>query len=262
MGKKRTGLQSNIASIFSGVPIPKKGQPGSEPPGPGAKPEGSAGLKPPASPPRVPAPPSPVPAAVRPPVQPIPEVPPARVPPAPAAERKISRIPSKIPRRKKVRAARPGAGVSPIRQKVSIALILLLSVALFVILAKPFGTPGSGPAASDNVGPAVANVSPRANVKIDWPVPDVYPADLRDPMASGTPEQTIPETPDVLIVKGITYSDERRFAVIGTQTVQEGDTVEGTNIKIVRINRDSVEFEDQTGKTWIQRVQSENSPSK
>ena len=146
---------------------------------------------------------------------------------------------------------------------MSIVLIVILSVALYFILAKPFGAPGSSPVGPNIAGPVTPNVPPKANVRIDWPVPDVYPVDLRDPMVAGTQEQGVPQTPkDVLVVKGITYSEERRFAVIGTQTVQEGDTVEGTDIKVVRINPDSVEFEDGTGKTWTQRVQAENNSNK
>ena len=37
MAKKRTGLQSEIAGIFSGVPVPKKGGPRSQPGGPSPK---------------------------------------------------------------------------------------------------------------------------------------------------------------------------------------------------------------------------------
>jgi len=262
MAKKRTGLQSNIASIFSGVPIPKKGQPGSEPPGQAGKGDVPAVGKPPGPQPRVPAPPSPVPSAVRPAVAPIPEIAP-RVVPAAAAERKVTPLPSKVPSRKKVKAAGPGAGVSPARQKVSIAMVVILSLLLVVLLGKPFGRSGPGPAApGGTVGPAAAAAAPRANVKIDWPVPAVYPADLRDPMVSGPKEQVVVLTPDVLIVKGITYSEERKFAVIGTLTVQEGDTVEGTDIKVIKINPDSVEFEDGTGKRWTQRVQGESSSNK
>ena len=261
MAKKRTGLQGSISAIFSGVPIPKKGQPGSEPPSAAAKPDGFERPKPPASQPRVPAPPSSGPAAAKPTVQPIPEIAP-RVIPMAAPERKISPVPSKVPRRRKAAAPGPGAGVSPTRQRVSIALIVILSVLLFVLLGKPFGKSRLGPAAPGSVGPAAASVAPRASVKIDWPVPDVYPADKRDPMASGTQEQIVPQTPDTLVVKGITYSEEKRFAIIGIQTVQEGDTVQGTDVKVTKINPDSVEFEDSTGKTWTQRVQGENNSNK
>ncbi len=258
MAKKRTGLQGSISAIFSGVPIPKKGQPGSEPPAPAAKPDASAGAKPPAPQPKVPAPPSGVPAAARPAVQPIPEIAP-RVIPAAAPERKVSPVVSKVPRRQKSPTRGPGAGVSRTRQGVSIALIVILSVLLFVLLGKPFGGSRPGPAApGSSVGPAVAAAAPKANVKIDWPVPDVYPANLRDPMAWGTQQVIVPQTPDTLVIKGIVYSDERKDAIIGIQTVQEGSTVDGTDIKVTKINPDSVEFEDSSGKKWTQRVQGEN----
>lgn len=255
MAKKRTGLQSNIASIFSGVPVPKKGQPGSEPPSGAPKTDGSDRPKPPASQSRVPAPPSPVSPAVRPPVQPIPEIPPARVPPTAVPERKISQVPSRIPPRKKARAPGAGAGVSPTRQKVSIAMVLTLSVLLFVVLAKPFGARRSGRVAPGNSGPAVAGVLPRANVKIDWPVPNVYPADLRDPMMAESQAEVPVETPGKLVVTAITYSEDRKIANVGTQMLSEGDMVPGTTIKVRTIEINRVEFEDETGKTWWQEVQ-------
>jgi type II secretory pathway component PulC len=77
-------------------------------------------------------------------------------------------------------------------------------------------------------------------------------------MVSGSQQQTTIETPNVLVVKGITYSEDRKYAVIGTQTVQEGDTVQGTKIKIKKIYPNSVEFEED-GKTWTQPVQNEGS---
>lgn len=254
MGKKRTGLQSNIASIFSGVPIPKKGQPGSGPPSPGTKPEGTEQPKPASPQPRV-APASPVAPASRPAVQPIPEIAPARVFPAAAPERKITQVPSKIPRVKRTGVS--GPGVSPTRQKVSVALIVILSVALYFLLAKPFGAPGSSEVGPSVAGPVKANIPPKANVRIDWPVPDVYPVDLHDPMVAGGQEQGVPETPNALVVTAITYSEDVRLAVVGTEMVREGDIVPGTAIKVKKIEPDGVEFEDETGKTWIQQVQSQ-----
>ena len=256
MGKKRTGLQSNIASIFSGVPIPKKGQPGSEPPSPGAKPEGGEQPKPASPQPRV-APASPVAPTSRPAVQPIPEIPPARAIPAAAPERKIAQVPSKIPRVKRTRPSGPGEAVSPTRKRVSIALVVILSVALYFILANPFGAPGSSEVGPSVAGPVTPKVQPKANVRIDWPVPEVYPVDLRDPMAAGALEQAVPQTPSALIVTAITYSEDVRVAVVGTEMVKEGDTVPGTAIKVRKIDPDGVEFEDETGKTWIQTVQSQ-----
>ncbi|MDP3026592.1 MAG: hypothetical protein Q8N63_02700 [Nanoarchaeota archaeon] len=59
----------------------------------------------------------------------------------------------------------------------------------------------------------------------------------------------------MLAVMAITYSNNRSFAVIKTpnetRVFQEGETVEG--IKITKINKDSVEFEE-GNKKWTQTV--------
>ena len=67
------------------------------------------------------------------------------------------------------------------------------------------------------------------------------------------PQEKI-ETPR-LVVMGIAYSEDRRFAVIGKRTVQEGDEILGATV--VRINRSSVEFE-MDGKRWTQEVEGES----
>jgi hypothetical protein len=134
-------------------------------------------------------------------------------------------------------------------------MVLILSVALFILLGKPFGTPRSGPAAPGNTGPVAASVSPRANVKIDWPVPDIYPADLRDPMIAGSQGEVQVQAPGKLVVTAITYSEDRKIANVGTQMLSEGDTVPGTTIKVKTIELNRVEFEDETGETWWQEVQ-------
>ena len=93
---------------------------------------------------------------------------------------------------------------------------------------------------------------------IDWQVPEVYPATLRDPMQFKAPPpppdtndtQTVTKTQEIEI-KGILYSKENPSAIIGTEIVYEGDTVSGA--KVVKINENSVEFE-MNGKTWTQKV--------
>jgi len=50
-------------------------------------------------------------------------------------------------------------------------------------------------------------------------------------------------------VAGILYSEDRPIAVIGTQSVHEGDVVHGA--KIVKIYKHKVEFE-KDGQTWTQ----------
>ncbi|MHC4682060.1 MAG: hypothetical protein ACYTEK_25625, partial [Planctomycetota bacterium] len=231
MAKKRTGLQSDISSIFSGVPIPKKGRSGSEPPDQ-KKPDSPNLPKPPVPQPKTgrpkaPAQPGPAPPVTQQPAQPIPVVPPAQVPPAAVPERKGRKVPKKLPRRRKERAFAPRAGASSARQKMSVALVVILSVVLVVVLARPFGATRRGPVAPGNNGPVTAGVLAVANVKIDWPEPGVYPANLRDPMISGSQGEIRTQTPDVLVVTAITYSEDVKLAVVGTEMLREGDTVQG-----------------------------------
>ena len=58
--------------------------------------------------------------------------------------------------------------------------------------------------------------------------------------------------PIKLVVNGIIYSLENPSAVVANQIVYEGDKVLGA--AIVKINRDSVEFE-MNGNKWTQKVQ-------
>ncbi len=248
MAKKRTGLQSQIASIFSGVPVPKKG---------GASAESPSAASPPAAPERPQPKAPPVPGSVlprtQPPVEPVREMPPARVTPPRIPEPKVGQIPA-VPRRKKERIVAPRPGVSSARQKVAVGMVVFLSILLVFLLVRPFQRRPSRPAASGLAGQAKAGVSPKANIKIDWPIPQRYPEDLRDPMLLGATQEVVTKTSDALVVRGITHSADRKFAVIGTETFKEGDTVQGATI--IKINPNSVEFE-KDGETWTQPVQSE-----
>jgi hypothetical protein len=71
---------------------------------------------------------------------------------------------------------------------------------------------------------------------------------------SSQKQQIIVETPGVLVVRGISWSEDFKIATIGTKYVQEGDIVPDTKIRVKKINRNSVEFEED-GKTWTQEVQ-------
>ena len=54
-----------------------------------------------------------------------------------------------------------------------------------------------------------------------------------------------------IVVRGIVWSEDSPAAVIGTQIIYQGQTVQGT--KILQITEDSVEFE-KDGKKWVQKV--------
>ena len=263
MAKKRTGLQSEIAGIFSGVPVPKKGGKRSQPDGPAAKPDdpsqkpaesaskssGSVIPKPVAPQPKVPAAPTP-----QKPVEPLPVAPRPKVTEVKVPERKKRRPPKKISRRRKDKLFAPKAGVSSSRQKTSIILFILLTTALVIVLARPYLASRRNSATSRTAGETSNSNSTRANIEIDWPMPPVYSVNLRDPMEVGSQRQIKVKTSDGLVVRGISYSEDRKYAVIGTQTVQEGDVIQGTTI--VEINPNNVVFE-KDGKRWSQEVQGE-----
>ena len=247
MAKRRTGLQSQIASIFSGVPIPKKGGSGSEPPG---APSQAAGPERPQ--PKTPPVPGAVPPKFQPPVEPVREIPPVKVAVPRVPEPKIGQIPT-VPRRKKEKFAAPRAGAaSSARQKIAVAMIVALSILLVVLLVRPFQKSAPGPAASGTAGQAKAIVSAKTNIRIDWPVPQKYPENIRDPMILGAQQEVRVDIHGVPVAKGVVTSEDRKYAIIGTQMVQEGDTVQGATV--IKINPDSVEFE-KDGKRWIQKVQ-------
>lgn len=251
MAKRRTGLQSQIASIFSGVPIPKKGGSGSEPPG---APSQAAGPERPQ--PKTPPVPGAVPPKFQPPVEPVREIPPVKVAAPRIPEPKVGQIPT-VPRRKKEKFAAPRAGAaSSARQKIAVAMIVALSILLVVLLVRPFQKSAPGPAASGTAGQAKAIVSAKTNIRIDWPVPQKYPENLRDPMILGAQQEVRVETPGALVVKAITYSEDVRVAVVGTEMLKEGDTVQGATV--IKINPNSVEFE-KDGKRWTQEVQGRES---
>jgi hypothetical protein len=261
MAKKRTGLQSEIAGIFSGVPVPKKGgtrsqsdnpaqkpdSPATKPVDPASKRSGSVIPKPVTPQPQIPV--TPTPKKIE---EPLPATPKPKVVEIKASEQIAKRIPKKISKRRKDKIYAPKSSVSSSRQKAGITLFIFLSTALVIVLLRPY-LPSSGKPAPTRPGGKVDNGnSTRANIVIDWPVPPVYSANLRDPMELGSRQRIRVETPDDLVVKGITYSEDRKFAVIGTQTMQEGDTILGATI--VEITPSSVIFE-RDGKRWTQEVE-------
>jgi len=261
MSKKRTGLQSNIAGIFSGVPVPKKsgsrsqpGGPAPKPDDPASKPDGSVISKPVAQQPVTPKPKAPVTPMPERPVGSIPAAPRPKVVEIKVPEQEIRKIPKKISRRRKDKLFAPKPGANSSKQKTSIIVFVLLSIVLVVVLARPYLASRGNPATPRTDGKTNTGNSIMANIEIDWPVPTVYSAGPRDPMELGSPQQQrIIEASDGLVVVGISWSEDLKFVTIGIDLFQEGDIVPGTKIKVKKINRDSVEFEED-GKTWIQKT--------
>jgi hypothetical protein len=252
MPKHKAGLHKQVSSIFTGIPIPKDddakrlSSTATEEPqsyGPPSHLSGRAVE----SPQPTKSPHKTIPAekpkdegkkkAAK--IQAPPEIKPAR----PAVfEQTVQRIKDKL--------FAPKEGVSPTRQKAMVVLVPVLFIGMVLAFVKVLG---SGPSKTD--GPKIfkpPNPIAAAASTIDWLIPPPYPTTLRDPMQFVSATTVDQDEPGGLIVKGIVYSEDSSFAIIGTEIVHEGGTVSGATV--VKINPDSVEFE-MNGKRWTQKVQ-------
>jgi hypothetical protein len=68
---------------------------------------------------------------------------------------------------------------------------------------------------------------------------------------AANPDSISAGIPKTGVITGITYNENKSFAVIGTHIVGEGDTIDG--VKIIKINKETVEFE-KDGKSWTQGI--------
>jgi len=251
MPKHKAGLQKGVSSIFTGVPIPKddgdknlSSTATKEPPsyGPPSHLSGSQVESPQPKKSSKKAIPTERPKAdekdaAK--IQAPPEIKPAR---PPAFEQAVQRIKEKL--------FTPKPGVSPTRQKAMVVLVPVLFIGMVLALVKVLG---SGP--SKTTGPKIfkpSDVIVAATSTIDWQIPPAYPTTLRDPMQFVSATTVNQDETGGLIVKGIVYSEDSSFAIVGTEIVHEGGTVSGATV--VKINPDSVEFE-MNGKRWTQKVQ-------
>lgn len=262
MPKNKTGLHKGISSIFNGVPIPKKD--GDEQQKPTATQEPQT-YGPPSHLSKGIAESSPVLKSLR-------KEPPAEAEtPQPQAEEKLPAEPAPAPviKIKKSRSTwlenglqsikeklfAPKPGVSPARQKATVVLVPIMFIGMVAAFWKVLGVGTGGTTEIKEIKPSNAIAASAST--IDWQIPEVYPATLRDPMQFKAPPppdtndtQTVTKTQEIEL-KGILYSKEDPSAIIGTEIVYEGDTVSGATV--IKINEDSVEFE-MNGKKWTQKV--------
>ena len=191
------------------------------------------------------------------------------MPPEPRIDKSISQsVPSSSSSvqliKQRYRSSRIGMPATRIKKLVQITVALLLTAVLIwqvVNMIRPSST-----------GDAMVESKPQAQTHsvtgelpgADWPIPQVYPQDTRDPMEWNKKEtatsNTEPEisAPDLSrpVVHGILYSEDKPRAIIGSKIVGEGDLIEGATI--VKINRKTVEF-DMNGQKWIQGVETSDS---
>jgi hypothetical protein len=151
----------------------------------------------------------------------------------------------------------PKPGTSSAKQKAAAALIPVLAFIFIFVLRQVFWTaPHIIEGAVENDKPGVATTISTSN-EIDWKIPALFPSSLRDPMklnSSGN-EQSGAEEQEKIIeinVNGILHSEDNPSVLIGDRIVHEGEKISG--VTIVKINKDSVEFE-MNGKKWERKVQ-------
>ncbi|OQA03452.1 MAG: hypothetical protein BWY69_00451 [Planctomycetes bacterium ADurb.Bin401] len=137
-------------------------------------------------------------------------------------------------------------------KKMIIMMPVLILVFIFV-LTRALKQPASCSAIVQNpVSAKSADANTHDNVlQSGWQIPEVYPANLRDPMHAVSTVADTGSGGDI-IVKGIMYSHDRPSAVINDRIMHQGDKIGG--VTIIKINKNNVEFE-MNSKTWTQQVQ-------
>jgi hypothetical protein len=262
MGKRRAGLHKQVCEIFDGVPLPKDdgaeqalAAPTLERPNNEGCPKGDKGRLETPAPPKPAAPSHLTPATPKAqeqkPVQLPPKAAPAKQRAANAAIKSLKQIPWQQKWEQiSSRLFASKQGVSDTRQKTMVILVPVLFIVLIFVFSQVLSMSSHKITKAQSFGPT-GTVG--GSNKIDWQIPDPYPATLRDPMqlSSVATAQTGMGTSE-LIIKGIVYSEDNSSAVIGEQIVHEGDEVLG--VTIIKINEKSIDFE-MNGKKWTQKVQ-------
>ena len=241
MTKKRTGLQCKISSIFSHVPVPKKGN--QRPASSNSEsqyqgPDSSQSTVPKRQTPAVLLDPQTAETHQRITSNHFREI---KVP----EQRSIHAL-TKIAKRRRNKHLGSGAGISSKRQRMELALFFILSCILVAVLVRNFGIYSHGSASFDTVDQPISQAFAKPHIEIKWSKPSKYPSDLRDPME--LQKEIKIERPD-LIVRGIVTIEGGLFAIVGGGLVREGETVRGA--KITKIDPGSVQFE-MDGKKWTE----------
>ncbi len=154
----------------------------------------------------------------------------------------------------------PKPGSSPTKQKAMVIMVPVLAIIMIFVFRQvlskaPRKTKATG---IDDTPVVVANAD--SSHEIDWKIPEPIAVTMREPIKlpdesnTQNPEQnetTSKVTTETIIVRDIVYSKDKASALIGSKIVYVGDIINGATI--VKINRDSIEFE-KNGDRWEQNV--------
>lgn len=156
------------------------------------------------------------------------------------------------------------------KNKVMVMLVPVLAIVMIFMFRQVLQkSPGKASAAGKKDKKVVA--AAELSGEIEWKIPDPLPVMTRDPLqlpqlqrTENSDQATGPMNPGqgedttaaqiragVVNVRDIVYSEDKASALIGNRIVYAGSKIDG--VTIVKINRDSVEFES-NGETWVQRL--------
>ena len=163
--------------------------------------------------------------------------------------------------------ATSGLATGSAKDKVMALLVPVLAIVMIFMFRQVLSkSPGKAKGATKDDAPAV--VAANVGDEIEWEIPEPMSAAMRDPTKLPSPEETQSETPDntqepgrnvatsgtqmtAIRIRGLVYSQDKPSIVVGNEILHVGDKING--VTIVRINKDSVEFE-RDGETWVQKV--------
>lgn len=147
------------------------------------------------------------------------------------------------------------------RQKKMAGLVGILGVVFGVVMFISLGGVGQSKAATTGTDatedPVTQNQGTKKTVQ-DWTSPQLLPANLRDATSIAsrqtdpTGDASVNSGSGELVVKGIVFSQNKPSAIINSEILTEGQTING--VTIVRITKDTVEFKS-NDKQWTQQVQ-------
>jgi hypothetical protein len=160
-----------------------------------------------------------------------------------------------------------GLATGTAKDKVMAVLVPVLAIVMIFMFRQVLSkSPGKAKGATKDDAPVV--VAANVGDEVEWKLPEPMPAAMRDPTKLPSPEEAQSETPEntqepgrnvatsgtqttAIRIRGLVYSQDKPSIVVGNEIFHIGDKVNGATI--VRINRDSVEFE-RDGETWVRKV--------
>jgi hypothetical protein len=154
---------------------------------------------------------------------------------------------------KKVSASNGGSGI----QRGKIVLVVVLALVLIAVVGMVLVPPSQIKAEPKMIREEKPGTPGKKTPEtITWTLPEPLPTALRDPMKIVAVERTelVPEetTKQILfVIRGVVLGERGNTAIVGSEIVSVGDTVQGA--RVIRIDRNEVEFE-QDGQRWIQTV--------